>query len=291
MARELSRLGHKVTIATLHPDFASLEQTHFHRDGVDVWYVAPMHVRKQGNQKSYYTSRQLIGVTMRATIALTRAALSIPADIVHVGKPHPMNSVAGLLASRVRGDGFFWIATTMRQLWVISAASGKGVVCRFSKTTCRGTFSNHYPHHLQSQPIDNAGRSPGQYHLPAERSGPPEVRGAQPAAVEALRGELGLTGRQVVGYFGSLSLPSHPLGLLAEAFGLICSSRPGTALLLVGGGEAFEKLEATVPGRGGSQSVIFAGRVPPELVPQYYRLANVSVDPVFNDDMHERAAR
>jgi glycosyltransferase involved in cell wall biosynthesis len=286
LARELSRLGHKVTVAMLHPDFASLQRTRFIRDGVDMWYVAPMHVRKWGNQKSYYSGPQLIGVAARATAALSRAALSVRADIVLVGKPHPMNSMAGLLASKLRGARL-----------VLDCDDYEAVLGHFGGEWQRGGvsfFEDNMPrhvHHVTTHTKFNVDRlvalgvSPGNItYLPngvdRQRFADPE-----PAAIEALRRELGLEGKRVVGYFGSLSLPSHPLGLLAEAFGLVYSSRPDAVLLLVGGGEALEELRAQFREAGTDRNVVFAGRVPPNRVPLYYRLAEVSVDPVFDDDI------
>jgi hypothetical protein len=52
LAREMALLGHQVTIAALHPDYQSLKIHRFDVEGVHVWYVAPMHVRKHGNVKS-----------------------------------------------------------------------------------------------------------------------------------------------------------------------------------------------------------------------------------------------
>lgn len=286
LARELARLGHLVTIATLHPNFASLQKTRFRRDGVDVWYVAPMHVRKQGNQKSYYATRQLIAVAMRATAALTRAALSVPADVVHIGKPHPMNSVAGLVASQARGTRLLLDCDDYEAaLGHFGGAWQRRGVSFFEDNVPRHvqhitTHTSFYRDRLVSLgvPASNITYLPN--GVERQRFADPE-----PGAVAALRSKLGLTGRQVIGYFGSLSLPSHPLSLLVEAFGQVRASRPETILLLVGGGEAYESLRQQFQNVGADQSVVFVGRVPPAQIPLYYRLAHVSVDPVFNDDV------
>jgi glycosyltransferase involved in cell wall biosynthesis len=286
LARELARLGHPVTIATLHPDFSSLKETRFRRDGVDIWYVAPMHVQKRGNHKSYYSTPQLIGVTMRATAALTRAALSVRADVVHVGKPHPMNSVAGLIGSKARGTRLF-----------LDCDDYEAALGHFGGDWQRrgvSLFEDNMPRH-----VDHITTHTGfnrdrllELGIPAAKitylpNGVERERFAEPAAaaVETLRANLDLAGRQVVGYFGSLSLPSHPLSLLLEAFEQVRALRSGTVLLLVGGGEAFEPLRQRFPNAGAGQSVVLAGHVPPAHVPLYYRLADVSVDPVFDDDV------
>ncbi len=66
--------------------------------GVEVYYVAPMHVRKKGNLKTYYSQIELFFLMFHATFALMIGALRWPADIIHIGKPHPMNGIAGVIA-------------------------------------------------------------------------------------------------------------------------------------------------------------------------------------------------
>ena len=71
IAKELNKLGHKVNIAALHSNFETLRQTQFEIEGVPVEYVAPMHVRKIGDQKRYYTNSELLAIASRATWALS----------------------------------------------------------------------------------------------------------------------------------------------------------------------------------------------------------------------------
>ena len=58
---------------------------------------------------------------------------------------------------------------------------------------------------------------------------------------------------------------------------------PDAILLLVGGGEDYTGLQAMAGQMGLADSVRFVGRVPPQDVPAYYRLAKASVDPVRDD--------
>jgi hypothetical protein len=97
-AQELVRLGHEVSITALHANYASLKQTHLVSEGVEVNYVAQMHVMKQNNLKTYFSGRQLLGITATATRKLINAAWRSNADIIQVGKPHPMNGTAGLIS-------------------------------------------------------------------------------------------------------------------------------------------------------------------------------------------------
>jgi glycosyltransferase involved in cell wall biosynthesis len=107
---------------------------------------------------------------------------------------------------------------------------------------------------------------------------------SDPYEVASLRTHLGLDGKKVVAFIGSLSLPSHPVDLLFEAFLRIHRSDPETALLLVGGGEDYEALKRKALAMGLGDSVWFTGRVPPERTVLYYRAVQVSVDPVYDND-------
>ena len=101
LARELVRLGHRVSIVALSGDYKALEKTHFTRDGVEIYYVGQMHVKKTNGYKVYFSPGRLILILAYATWAFTKATVQIPADIVHLSKPHPMNSIAGLVAKYI----------------------------------------------------------------------------------------------------------------------------------------------------------------------------------------------
>ncbi len=107
LARELGHLGHEVTISALHSNFSELEKQNFVIDGVEINYVSQMHVLKNNSHKIYFPTNKLISIAAKSTIALIDSALKIPADIIHIGKPHPMNSIAGLIADRIKGKILF----------------------------------------------------------------------------------------------------------------------------------------------------------------------------------------
>jgi glycosyltransferase involved in cell wall biosynthesis len=285
LARELVRISHQVTIVALHPDYQSLENHRFEVEGVQIRYVAPMHVRKIGNVKSYYPASKLLLLTARATWQLSRAALTIPADIIHIGKPHPMNSLAGLIAKYLRG----------RQVYLD---------CDDFETST-GHFSSHWQKlgvefFEQKMPfwvdfitthtcfnrdrIVASGVSPERvFYL---SNGVDRTRFMPPASetLQELRNQLGLKGKKVVLFLGSLSRPSHPVDLLLEAFKQITQVEPLARLLLVGGGEDYDYLVTQVQQMGLSDVVLLPGRVSPDQVALYYHLADVSVDPVRDDN-------
>ena len=103
LARALATKGHHVRIAALHSSWEDLSNRKFITEGVEIEYVAPMHIMKTKNRKDYYSPFKLLAVALRATWALSRSAISAPVDIIHIGKPHPMNSLAGLFASMIKG--------------------------------------------------------------------------------------------------------------------------------------------------------------------------------------------
>src|SRR5829696_4303099 len=86
IARWLAVMGHAVEIAALHPAWSDLIERRFVREGVQIEYVAPMHVRRIGQRQQYYGTGQLLWITARATAALTAAALRSKADVIHIGK-------------------------------------------------------------------------------------------------------------------------------------------------------------------------------------------------------------
>lgn len=284
LARALVGRGHQVTLAGLHPDFASLKETRFERDGVQIIYAGQMHVRKQDNHKTYFPVHQLLWIVLQATWNLSRIALAAPADVIMVGKPQPMNGLAGWIASRRRG---LPLVVDCDDLEAANNRFGAGwqrkIVAWFERRLPR-----------QAQQVTTHNRELEAYlrswGVPAERitylpNGVDRQRfaGVPEDEIEALRRKLDLSGRRVVAYIGTLSLPNHPVHLLVEAFARVHRALPHSALLIVGGGEQFGPLHEQARRLGLSDQVRFAGRVAAAEIPPYYRLADVLVDPVEDD--------
>lgn len=100
--------------------------------------------------------------------------------------------------------------------------------------------------------------------------------GGEPDA--ALRRELGLEGRLVLGFLGSF-YAYEGLALLVESLAELRRERPEIALLLVGGGPQEDRLRARVRELGLEDAVVMPGRVPHERVQDYYRLVDLLVYP------------
>jgi glycosyltransferase involved in cell wall biosynthesis len=285
LARELVRLGHTVNIAALHSNYTNLVQKQFEQDGVKIHYVAPMHVRKEGSTKVYYSSLKLLALALWATWRLTLAALHTPADIIHVGKPQPMNSLAGQVAHLLKRS---------RRLYM-DCDDDETQSNRFSakwQQSIVGFFERHAPHwaqlvttntHVTRHRLIANGISTGRIiYLP---NGVVRERFQAPSRTElaALRAGMHLENNPVVIYAGSLSLPSHPVDILLEAFQQVHQAMPSTRLVIVGGGEDIETLHHQATALDLSDVVRFTGRIPPAQIGLYYHLAQVSVDPVYDD--------
>jgi glycosyltransferase involved in cell wall biosynthesis len=286
LARGLVKLGHQVTIAALHADFSSLRQTRFENKGVEIWYVDQMHVMKQGNRKLYYPAHQLLLRMARASLALSWAALSTPADIVHIGKPHPMNSIAGLAARALKRRTVFLDCDDLE----VATSHFSGKWQRWGVAF----FEDGMPHRVQHvtthtyflrDRLVRMGVPPERITYLPNGVDRERFAASDPLKLAALREQLGLQGQQVVAFIGSLSLPSHPVDLLLDAYQIVKERLPDSRLLIVGGGEEYERLVARVQELGLGSATVFTGRVPAVEAPLYYRLADVLVDPVIDNEV------
>jgi PEP-CTERM/exosortase A-associated glycosyltransferase len=93
-----------------------------------------------------------------------------------------------------------------------------------------------------------------------------------------LASRLGLSGRIVLGFFGSF-YAYEGLDLLLRAIPVMRRQRADIAILLVGGGPEEDRLRALAGELGLGDSVVFAGRVPNENMRRYYDLVDVLVFP------------
>jgi glycogen synthase len=89
---------------------------------------------------------------------------------------------------------------------------------------------------------------------------------------------LGLDGTRVLGYIGSF-IGYEGLPVLLRAVPAIARRAANVRVLLVGGGDEEAGLKREAAALGIADRVVFAGRVPHERIPAYYRLADVLVYP------------
>ncbi|HEY72950.1 MAG: glycosyl transferase family 1 [Chloroflexi bacterium] len=289
LAKELVKLGYQIRLLAPHSAFDTLAAHHFWQDGVELFYVGQMHVRKSGSRKTYLSQPELLQVAAATTWRMFRLAASLPTDAYQICKAQPINGLAALLARCLRPRPIFVDSDDYEtEFNRYSAAWQRRVVAGFEKTLPRLARG------VTAQTRFNVARNVS-YGVPAERAlyapnGVDRERfaGVTETDAQALRRGLNLDGCKVVLYVGSLSLTSHPLDLLLSAFAQVRRRESAARLLLVGGGEDYDTLRTGVEEMGLANSVRFSGRVAPERVPLYFKAADVSVEPV-RDDLTARA--
>jgi glycosyltransferase involved in cell wall biosynthesis len=286
LARGLAERGYRVRVLALHPEYDKLAQRRFTLEGVDVRYVGQMHVRKTGSEKTYFGPLSLLWISAVATLRLTWAALTDRNDLVHIGKPHPMNGVAALVLLAVGRSVYLDCddieATSNRY----GGAWQRKIVAWFEdnlpRWVCGVTVNTKYlltrvqqlvPEDRRTVLVPNAVDS-ARFRMPEQ------------ALIAQIRRRHRLEDRPVVAYIGSMSLTNHAIDLLVECFAdVVLRELPGAILMLVGGGEDLRILEQTIVDLGIQKSVRFVGRVMAEDVPAYYAAADVVVDPVYDDEI------
>lgn len=95
---------------------------------------------------------------------------------------------------------------------------------------------------------------------------------------EALKEQLGLAGKRVLGFIGSF-YAYEGLDLLLSALPRMLDQAPDARVLLVGGGPQDDALKQQAQQLGIADKVVFSGRVPHSEVNRYYDLVDVLVYP------------
>ena len=285
IAKYLVKAGFSVTIAALHPNYDSLTQKQFIRDGVKVHYVSQMHVFKDENQTSYFGPLRLIWLSIKATWKLFKAAISRHYDIIFIGKPHPMNGVAGILAGRMRRskiivdcDDYEAASNHYTSKWQ------RGIVQLFEDGIPKFADIVTTNTHFTEQRLMGLGIKAKKIFYIPNGIDPERFLEPNPKEVNALSQKLNLNGKKVVAYIGSLSLSNHSVDLLLKAFAILSKSLESIQLLIVGGGSDRETLEQLSHELDIADQTHFVGRVSSDKVPIYYRLADVTIDPAIDND-------
>ena len=98
---------------------------------------------------------------------------------------------------------------------------------------------------------------------------------------KALQTNLGLDGKQVLGFIGSF-YAYEGLPLLLEALPAVLEKSPDVRVLLVGGGPDEAKLKSACVRLKIEDKVVFTGRVPHDEVQKYYDLVDILVYPRYS---------
>ena len=284
LAKELARLGHEVSILALHPDLSSVSQRRLQVSGVNVHYVGQMHVRKVGSQKTYFSPTGLARVALASSLRMGFRTLLTEADVIHLGKPQPINGVAALGTKFLRGKRLYLDCDDYE-------AESNRFSGRWQKAMV-ALFEDNLPRFASGMTVNTRFTQERNIALgfSAERivyvpNGVDRDRFANvdPQKVQHLRRELGLDSKKVVAYVGSMSLVNHPVDLLLEAFAIVRRRYDDAVLVLAGGGQDYDFLRRHAEELGLEETAIFVGRVKPEAVPYYLAMADVSADPVYDN--------
>ena len=288
IAKALTKRGFSITLITLHHDYKNLKQRQFVKDGVTIKYVGQMHVHKSADGKTYFKPWLLIWITAVATIKLTFAALQTPADIVQICKPQPMNGLAAWVVHILKAKPVFLDSDDLEAInnrfsgrwqqkivtwfenWIPSFIKGLTVNTRY--------IANHY---IQlGFPKDQVHFVPN--GVDRERF---EIvnRSDINQITTNIRQSLQLDSNiPIIIYVGSISLVSHAIDLLLEAFVLVKEEIQSAKLLIVGAGEDLDGLKELTRQLGIIDSVIFTGRIAIDEIPYYFCTGDVSIDPLRN---------
>jgi glycosyltransferase involved in cell wall biosynthesis len=286
LARELSHMGHTVEILALHYDWANWPRKSFVDAGVRVIYAGQMHVRKSSSRKTYFGPGQLVWVSLTSTLKLARAVTRSKADVIQLCKPQPINALAVKFGRRGRPvfcdcDDYEAQTNRFSSEWqrrvvthfedgVVRYAAGLTVNTRF-------TFERYVALGFPARRIK---------YVP---NGVERARFTKAVNAAQLRQKWQIAESDpVIGYVGTIGLLSHPVDLLLAAFAQVVPVMPKARLLLVGGGEDFDRAQALARQLNIDQRTLFTGRVAPDEVPDYFAVSTITVDPV-RDDLIARA--
>jgi glycosyltransferase involved in cell wall biosynthesis len=283
--KELNKLGHEVEIIGLHSNYKQLDNKKQNiEDNLIVNYVSQMHIKKEGNTKEYFSFIKLIGIISYATIRLIFSSVKSNADIYIVGKPHPMNGIAGVFCKNF-----------LRKFLIVDCDDDESNSGNFQNIFQRKLihfFENFIPKfaHLVTtntkytqERVINTGISIQKIYYLSNGVDPERFKNIDDKKLDQMKSDLGLKDKKVIAYIGSISLGNHPINLLIDAFEEVNKEGKNFILLIVGGGEDFEFLCNSINKRKFLNHIIFTGRIHPDEVKYYYRLANVTIDPVYND--------
>ncbi len=283
IACEFVRLGYRVRLLALHPDLASCRQRRFVSEGVEIWYLGQMHVRKRGSVVERFAPGALLWVLLRAVLGLVWGIICSPAEWYHLGKPQPVNGMAALIGVVLLRRQRFYVDCDDDELhsnrfnsgwqrrvfgfwqWLLPRlAAGVTVNTRFLEARMRRAGIECIAY------VPNG--------VAADWFAAPD-----PGVLAGLRLALGLAEKRLLAYAGTLALQNHPVDLLLAAFEQIAADMPDTVLLLIGSGEDLALLREQACAAGLAGRVYFCGQVPHRAVPALLALAEISVDPVHDD--------
>lgn len=288
-ARRWAELGHEVTVVTSFPNFPDgavypgYRQSLYHwveSDGVDVLHVPTLIFPNAGTVKrivdfvSYMVSASIASMFVRRP------------DVVVATSPQFFAVVAGWLAAAVRRRPFVF---ELRDLWpdsvVAVGALKDGPVLNlirrlehflYRRADLIVTVTNAFRDHLIKHGI-----SPDK--ITVVRNGA-DLSVCTPGDAPALRRKLGLEGKTIASYIGTVGM-AHGLDILLDVASILGERAPQVVFLIVGSGAEREELRRTAEGRG-LNNLVFVDRVSHAEIVDYWRVSDMTLvllkdDPLF----------
>ena len=286
LAKELAKLNYQIQILTLHSNYKTQGIKKEILAGVKIHYLGQMQVLKIGNDKVYFRPFRFLYLMMIASIKFILYALFGNYDVLYIGKPHPMNGLGGLVGKYVR-----------KKKIIVDCDDFESSVNRFAfqwQQKIVTYFENRLPLSadlVNTNTMFSLNRLK-QLGVPEDKlyllpNGIDRKRFAiqDKFKSEELKAKYALHGKIVIGYVGTIALTSHPIEQLLEAFSLLVDQHPEIHLLLIGGGEDIQFVKQRINELTLSEYVTLVGRINPEDIGQYYKLCDITVDPVLNNDV------
>lgn len=286
LAKNLTALGNQVTLLALHPDYKHLRVKKYYNEGVLIWYISQMHVRKLDDRKYYFSSIELIFRMLFATIKMLYNALLIEFDIILIGKAHPMNGFVGLLLKFISRRPLYLDCDDYESESNVFANEFQKKIVKLSekyiiKLATKITTNTYF---MYNKICDWRSSNSNILYLPngydRARFPRPDPRG-----LEEIVNKLQISNKTIVGYIGSMSLKNHAVDFLIQAFSIVVSLSKQYVLILAGGGEDLDNLRALVKKLRLEEYVRFCGHVPSEDIVYYYHICHVTIDPVRDNDI------
>ncbi|MAF50514.1 MAG: hypothetical protein CMH64_00310 [Nanoarchaeota archaeon] len=282
IAKELVKKNYNVNIITLHHNFESLKQKTFVKEGVNIFYVGQMHVLKINGKKIYMNKLQLIRTVFVSTFRMCLKGLALKSDVLYVFKPQPINGIPALIVKFLKRkklfvdcDDYEAYSNKLSKFEKILFVLFENYLPKFAdKITTHNLFLRNRYEKLGINKKELIYLPNG---IDVERFSKIDEN-----KILELKKEFNLKNKKVVLYFGSLSLMSgHAVDLLLKAFKIVKETVENSVLVLVGGGEDIDFLKKYAE-KLKIDSIIFTGAVDSEDIPCYLKLADVTIDPIYD---------